>query len=86
MESQRHEEAAMHAHQLATIIGSSATAVVIAVLAGVPFVRMLPLLLILGVPLAALLALRAADALDAPADSDDGAATAVPRRSQLQHH
>jgi len=77
----------MHAHQLTTIIGSSATAVAIAVLAGVPFVRMLPLLLILGVPLAALLALRAAGvALDAPADGDEGAATAVPRRSQLQHH
>jgi len=76
----------MHAHQLTTIIGSSATAVAIAVLAGVPFLRMLPLLLILGVPLAALLALRAAGALDAPADGDEGTETSVPRRSQLQHH
>ena len=54
----------MREHQLTAIVVSAAAAVALAVVAGVPFLRLLPLVLLLGCPLALLLALRLAEIVE----------------------
>jgi hypothetical protein len=77
----------MRPHQLSAIVVSTAAAISIVVLAGVPFVRMVPLLLILGGPLVALLALQAAGAFEEAEEAGTEERGSRPvRRAELQHH